>query len=200
MLPARSLLLSAALAVGLVVPTAAHAVSWPVTPAVTGGEGIYSGGGGGLLKASNPATGASCKETANVDFSATSYAADLWGGTSVFDDGGASGEVKDYTSAPGSGTVTARFRHWDPVKGYTYSDLQCTNGGAAMTAPAPAHASGGKLSLGGVGFVDFATGSTCSPNDNSGKTGNGLGSQLVGAITGAQVTLGATVPAGASKD
>jgi pimeloyl-ACP methyl ester carboxylesterase len=196
MLPLRTLLLLAALA----FPTAASAASWPVTPIVTGGKVTYSGGISGALKSSNSATDEYYNENAALDFSQVSYVGDLYGGLSVFDDGGASAEVKSYTEIPGSGSVSARFRNWSSEKGYWWENLTCKNGGRSITPPAPGRALSGKLHPGGgVGFVDFATGSTCSKPSNNDHTGSAIGSTLVGVVGNAQIPVGGTAPTGASK-
>jgi pimeloyl-ACP methyl ester carboxylesterase len=198
--PLRSFLLVACAAALLALPAAASAVSWPITPIVTGGKVTYSGGISGALKSSSPDTDEYYNENAALDFSQVSYAGDLFGGLSIFDDGGASQEVKSYTEIPGSGNVSARFRNWDSVKGYTWENLTCKNGGRSITPPAPARALSGTLHPGGgVGFVDFATGSTCSKATNNDTAGNAIGSTLVGVVGGVTIPVGGTPPAGASK-
>lgn len=196
----RSLLLVACAAAALLLPTAAGAVSWPVTPVVTGGKITYSGGVSGTLKSSNPDTDEHFNENAALDFSMVSYAGDLYGGLSVFDDGGASTQVKEYTQIPGSGTLSARFRHWDPDKGYTWDDLTCQTPGKAIVPPQPARAGSGRLNPGsGVGGLDFASGSTCSRASNSGHTGSVMGTMLAGIVSGASIPVGGTPPTGATK-
>jgi pimeloyl-ACP methyl ester carboxylesterase/nitrogen fixation protein FixH len=201
MLPTRSLLAAACAAAGLAPCGQAAAASLPVTPVVTGGKVTYSGGVSGALRSSSPSTDEYYNENAALDFSQVSYAGDLYGGgLSIFDDGGASQDVKTYTAIPGSGSVSARFRHWDPTKGYTWENLTCKNGGRSITPPAPAQSWGGKLNPGaGVGFVDFTTDSTCSKASNSGHTGSGIGSTLVGVVGSASIPVGGTAPTGASR-
>jgi hypothetical protein len=201
MLPHRPvLLLCAALLAALCLSPAARAAGWTITPVVTGGKIVYSGGVSGSLHAAN-GDGETYDEHANVDFSATSYAGDLYGGTSIADDGGAGSEVKQYTSKPGSGTVSAHYRLWDDAKqAYVWKDKSCTNGGLAPFAPQPARAISGQLTPGGVGYIDFTTGSTCSPASDNGTAGNTIGTEMAGAVAAAKVAVGGTPPVGASKD
>lgn len=45
--------------------------------------------------------------------------------------------MTEYTQVPGSGTLDARFRRWDPVKGYTWTNQHRDNGGGILTPPSP---------------------------------------------------------------
>ncbi|HET6505679.1 MAG TPA: hypothetical protein VFG42_02710 [Baekduia sp.] len=199
MLRSPSLLLALACAcAAAVLPTSAGAASsWPITQVITGGKVTYAGGVSGSLKSSSPDTDENYNDNAAVDFSMVSYAGDLYGGLSMIDDGGASTQVKQYTQIPGSGSLSARFRHWDSVKGYTWENVSCQISGKAIAPPQPARAGAGKLKPGsGVAALDWASGSSCS---NGSKTGSVVGPMLSGIVGGASIPVGGTPPTGASK-
>jgi hypothetical protein len=194
--PTPLLRAAAAAVVALALGAAsAGAASLPITPVLTGGKVTYTGGVSGNLTSGVDGDGTHFNEHANLDFSSTSYAGDLFGPRLLVSDGGASAQVRDYTSVPGTGNTDARFRD---DRG-AFKTVTCTFNAQQITAPPVSRATAdGRLILGGVGYVDWAGGATCSPREAA--NGSTIGSLITGAANAPTVRVGGAAPTGNGKD